>query len=115
MRLLILAAALLGGCATVSNEQKAANAPPARLCEAYFYGPAEVSRVSANEAARRGLNCNDFRQEAALLYQQRMQNQAASDAATNQLSRQLLTPAPAPRVRTCNSYRVGNSVQTDCF
>jgi hypothetical protein len=106
---------ILAGCASPEyHQQQAAGATPVKLCEAYYYGPADVQRAAAYEVERRRMNCNDFRNEAALMYQQRMQGSAASDA----LSRQLLAPRPAiiqpPRQINCTSYRAGNTVQTNC-
>lgn len=108
MRLvLFLGLAALAGCETVPMEQRAAQASHAKLCEAYFFGPPAVSQVSANEAARRGIDCRDYQAQATMLYQQRMQGQAAG---LQQLQR-ALQPQPA---MTCQTIPWGLGTRTVC-
>lgn len=120
MRIAVLAcAAALAGCASPAYHQdRAASASPVQLCEAYFYGPGPVQRAAAYEREYRGLDCNLYRQEAALMFQSRTQRGIAADAALNNLSRQLLTPPPAPAIRNqtnCTSQRFGDQVRTSCW
>ena len=116
---LLVSAAILAGCATPQYHQdRAAQATPVQLCEAYFYGPPDVQRAAAHERYNRGLDCNALRHEASLMYQQRGQRNATSDAALQNylqsLQRQRPPPTFAPTT-TCRTVRMGDTLQTHCF
>lgn len=102
--------ALVAGCQTPQDLQRTVgNASNFQLCRAVMLAPRNVAEIAATEAQRRSLDCAPYAQSV-------MQNEAQNRASQDALARQLLTPAPMPRTPiTCNSYRVGNSVGTDCF
>lgn len=128
MRLLWIAPLLLTGCAATQQDWSpevydnlAAQASPAGLCMVVIYGDRNPSAVRAanNEVLRRGLDCNQYRQEAALAYQNKSQRAAQADAAAMALSQQLLTPrpilaAPPPQEVNCQTFRIGSMLQTNC-
>lgn len=113
--------ATLAGCANpVVYRDRAIAATPAQLCEVFFYGSGMAQRAANEEREYRMLDCNQYRQEAAVLYQAHTQRAIANDAATNALVQQLLAPAPmiappaiAPTVN-CQTYRLGSTLQTNC-
>jgi hypothetical protein len=106
----------------MSIEQQRAQASNPVVCEGALY---YSSQAAKDEAQRRGIDCNDFRQEAAALFQSRINaDQARRAAATNFLIQRALTPpAPIqpmqpiqpPQSFNCTSNRLGNSVQTHCW
>jgi hypothetical protein len=112
---LCLAALALAGCANPQyHAQRASQATPAQVCEAHYYGSGEVYYAATNEMHARRLDCNQYRQEAAMLYQARTQRQQAGNA----YLQNLLAPKPIqpvqPLTTNCTSYRTGNTVQTEC-
>jgi hypothetical protein len=109
MKYLIAAAVVaLAGCDTMTVAEKLPNLSNYQVCEGVVLAPQHVAAQAQQEAYRRGLNCNQY--TSAILSQRQ-----ASDNATNNLVQQLLTPAaPMQRQTSCRSYRVGNTVQTDC-
>jgi len=107
---LCLCAVAVTGCMTIEDHRAAAaGSSNFQVCRAYFVAPAAIAGVAREEAARRGLDCAPFAQAV-------MQSERANDAATNALARQLLAPRPSPipQQTSCTSYRVGNTIQTDC-
>jgi hypothetical protein len=69
-----------------------------------------LAPMAEAEANRRALNC--------LPYYQAIQQQRNRQAdAMDQAARYFLAPATTPMPRSsmsCNSYRMGNTIQTDC-
>lgn len=103
--------ALLAGCASPHYHQdRAAQATPVQLCEAYFYGPPDVQRAAAHERYNRGLDCNALRYEASLMYQQRGQRNAAADAALQNYLQSMQRPRQAPNTMDCTAMRLNNQV-----
>jgi hypothetical protein len=99
MRLAILTAALLAGCATVVPPHQASNEDVCINLTIPEYAP-----TAQREAARRGLDCRPY------FAQREAQNRALSNAA-----QYFNRPAPLPpRQINCTSYRAGNTWQTDC-
>lgn len=119
MKIAALAAvALLAGCAaSVPLHVKVKQVSDVQICEGVFFGPPHVAEAARGEASIRGLNCANYH---ALVIQQRQAQaiqQANQAAAMQNLSRQLMTPAPtiqAPRHINCTSRRIGTAVYTDC-
>jgi hypothetical protein len=102
---LVVLAAALAGCATNSPEYVARQSNW-DVCRLSMGGP--HSSAAEAEAARRGLDCRP--------YYGAIQGQMQRESAVLQ---QMLAPRPAPApaiapAMYCRSYRVGNSVQTDC-
>lgn len=129
MRLLALAcSAALVGCATepkplpVLTPDIAQQMSAADLCLGLStFRPGNAS-VAQQEVYRRGINCNDHAAAIQALQQARAQREAV--ILQNSLNRpayqpyqvnpyQIPTPQ-MPRQTNCTSYRVGNTVQTDC-
>lgn len=123
MRTLILGAAIAGlaGCATeppVPLEVRVQQVSNLDLCRAVYQAPANIGAVARDEAARRGVNCTDY---MAMIVQQ---DQARAAAGAALLARPApvippLTYQPAPTMQVprqinCSSYRIGNTVQTNC-
>jgi hypothetical protein len=112
-RLLLPVILLVGGCATEESlRATVGNASNFQLCRAIMLAPQNVANIARGEAASRNLDCAPY---AGLI----MQNQQASDAATSQAIQNLLRPAPPPQIQlpqqtNCTSYRIGNTVQTNC-
>jgi hypothetical protein len=104
LKLMIPAVLVLAGCA--SSPEYVSSSSNFDVCRLTMGGP--HARNAEIEAQRRGLDCRP-------LYPAILQRQAAQNAATQNYINSLQRPAPAPIQRTCNSYRLGNSVQTDCF
>lgn len=101
MRIIILSAALLAGCAT--NPQELSNYD---VCRFTMGGP--HARAAEIEASRRGLNC-------PAMYGAITAQESARNAATANFVRQINPPAPAARPPVnCTSYRAGNTIQTQC-
>ena len=102
---------VLAGCQSTENlRARVGNASAFQLCHAMFMAPQDVASIAREEAARRSLDCAPY--ASAVL-----QNEHNADAARNALAMQLLSPRPAPpmpQTINCNSYRLGNTVQTDC-
>lgn len=114
MKLAILAAGLvLVGCASPQQlRATVGNASNFQLCRAIILAPSDVAGIAREEAVRRRLDCAPY--TAGVL-----QNEQASDAATNAYVQRLLTPAPLPappRSLNCTSRRTSNnSIVTDCW
>lgn len=100
----VLSVAALAGCAAPIPADQVSNFD---LCRYTMGGP--YARSAEVEAARRGLDCRPY-------YPAIQQQRANQNAATQQFIQSLQPPrAPAPRPPvSCTSYRVGNTVQTDC-
>lgn len=96
---LALVAVSLVGCRTAQDVSDAA------VCEGVFYGPPRIAAEGRQEAARRGLNCELFRNEAALLYQQRMQRQQAG----NQYLPNPFLPRPTVNCTTTSAHGIANT------
>lgn len=103
MRIAVVACLVLAGCA--SSPEYVASRPDFTVCRFTMGGP--HARAAEDEARRRGLNC-------PAMYPAIQQQMAIENAATQNYINGLQRPAPAPLMRSCNSYRVGNTVQTDC-
>lgn len=98
--LLSISALILAGCAGPIPADQVSNFD---LCRYTMGGP--YARSAEAEAARRGLDCRPY-------YGAIQQQQANQNAAMQQYLN-TLQPRPSPAVN-CTSYRVGNTVQTDC-
>jgi hypothetical protein len=106
----VAAGLLLAGCA--ATPQQMAQQSNWDVCRFTMGGP--HSQVAQNEASRRGLDCTPLYPAIAA------QMQAQSAAIAN--FQRSIAPAPAPLTFTpiqrpqvnCTSYRLGNTVQTDC-
>jgi hypothetical protein len=96
---------LLAGCA---SQVPAGSVSNIDLCTYTLYGNAQDKVVSEQEAQRRGLDCAPL--YPAIIARRQQQGQALQNAA-DYFNR---PPAPAPRTTRCNSYQVGNTIQTDC-
>lgn len=104
MRTLIPLVAVLAGCAITPQDM--AQRSNFEVCRFTMGGP--HSQVAHYEAQRRGLDCAPL--YPAIAAQQQREAAALSNAA------QFFTPrqAPASRPTNCTSYRIGNTVQTEC-
>lgn len=106
MRSLLLIPALLSaGCATTQTDPRQVSNWD--IC-AYTMNGGNDAAVAQAEANRRGLDCAPYYQ--AILARRQAQSQALQNAANYFAPR----PAPAPTMMNCSSYRIGNTVQTDC-
>jgi hypothetical protein len=111
----------LAGCATeppVPLEVKVQQVSNVDLCRAVYYAPANVGMVARDEASRRGINCMDY---MPVIVQQDQARAAADSAVTARplpvippLTFQPAQTIQAPRPINCSSYRLGNTVQTNC-
>jgi hypothetical protein len=102
MRLAILTAAMLAGCATVIPPHQATNEDVCRNLAIPEYAP-----TAQQEARRRGLDCGPY-------FAQREAQSRALNNAAQFFNRPAPAIQPSPRPLNCTSYRVGNTVQTDC-
>jgi hypothetical protein len=102
--LLLIPALLVAGCA--ATPQQMAQQSNWDVCRFTMGGP--HSQVAQHEAQRRGLDCTPLYPAIAAQMQ-------AQNAATANFIRSI-NPPPAqfPRQTNCTSYRIGNTVQTDC-
>lgn len=110
-----LACLALAGCATQSMEQAVAAASNIDLCEAVYYAPRELSVMSSQEQARRGIACTDYTQA---IETRRMQRAAVAaqprPVQQFQWQPQTLAPIQTQRQTVCNTVRIGNQLQTVC-
>lgn len=117
-RLLLLAPILFAGCAGPSAEEAmriVANSSDFSLCEDQVIAPARYQGIIAAEVNRRGVSCGQYMQAIAIRQQAKANQLANENAATANFLRAINPPpAPFPRQTNCTSYRVGNTVQTDC-
>lgn len=104
MKLATLTCALLAGCAF--TPQQMARQSNYDVCRFTMGGP--HSAVADAEARRRGLDCSSMYGAIAA------QEQARNAATANFLRSINPPPRPAPAPINCTSYRIGNTVQTDC-
>lgn len=113
---MILCLAVAGCAAPRDPRETVGNASSYQLCRAMMFAPRDVAQVAQEEAQRRSLDC-------APLAQTIMQNEAQADAQRKALATQMLLARPPvyqapayqmPRPINCQSYRVGNSVETTC-
>jgi hypothetical protein len=104
-----MCAIALTGCATGTVEQ-VQNTPSGELCQRIATGRTAglPSSVFYRELDRRNEDCSR--------YQAAIQNQIRADAAQTASGLMLLQMArPQPRqAMNCNSYKLGNTIQTDC-
>lgn len=104
MRLAILTAAVLAGCA--ATPQQMAQESNWNVCRFTMGGP--HSQVAQQEAQRRGLDCTPLYPAIAAKLQ-------AENAAVANFQRAINPPMqPFPRQTNCTSYRMGNTIQTSC-
>jgi hypothetical protein len=101
--IMIAAAVLLAGCA----HRQPSEVSNFDLCR-YVMGGGQNGRIAEAEAARRGLDCAPYFPAIAA---QRQSEAAALNQAAQYFAPR---PAPLPQSMNCTSYRVGNTVQTDC-
>lgn len=112
MRTFVLCATALtlASCATPEQLQaRVGNASNFQLCRAIMLAPQNVAQIAREEASRRSLDCEPYASGV-------LQSERANDAAANALAQRLLSP-PQPAYQppvSCRSYRIGNTVQTDC-
>lgn len=109
----IALAALLAGCDTMTVAEKLPHLSNLQVCEGVMLAPPHVAVQAQGEAQRRGIDCAQY---AGAVMQQR----AASSNAMGNLAQQLLNPPQQPMqpmqpITNCRSFRVGNTVQTQCF
>lgn len=109
---------ILAGCETapiLSLDEQIRNASNAEVCEAVIFGPPHVASRAHEDEVGRGINCVDYQQAAAALYQQRLASQQRPDntAAVLRGIGQALRQQPQAPV-TCTSQRLGSSVYTSC-
>jgi hypothetical protein len=107
--LLLIPAFVLAGCAaplTVTTQEMTA-ASNWDVCRYTAMG-GTLAPMAQGEANRRGLDCTP-------IYNAMAAKRQADAAALNQAA-QYFAPRPAPvrSIVNCNSYRIGNTVQTDC-
>jgi hypothetical protein len=102
MRLAILTAALLAGCAVPASQ-----VGDFRLCEFTMSG-GDDAMVAQREARRRGLDCRQY--YSAILQKRQADANALNNAA--QFFNRPAAPMPAPV--TCDSVRLGHRVETVC-
>lgn len=95
----VIALLALAGCRTAQDVSDAA------VCEGVFYGPPNIAAQGRAEAARRGINCDMFRNEAALLYQERILRRQAA----NQQIQQMFAPKPTLNCTTTSAYGIANT------
>lgn len=124
MRAVVLSCLVLAGCASapeplpVLSLQEAEQMSAAQLCLGVSTFRPHNATVAQVAIERRGINCQDHAVAVQGLQQQRAQ--AAQAMQQQMLNRpvyqpyQLPTPAPIPRQQSCTSYRIGNTIQTDC-
>jgi hypothetical protein len=94
----------LAGCA--ASPQHMAAQSNFDVCRFSMGGP--HAAVADAEARSRGLDCTPY-------YPAINQRQANQNAATQNFIRSMQQPAPAMRPPVnCTSYRIGNTVQTQC-
>jgi hypothetical protein len=105
MRVLLLVPILLAGCATPIPATQVSDIS---LCR-YQWGGGQDAVVAQAEAQRRGLDCTPHFPAIAAQEQAR---EAAASAWFRSMATQ--NQRPAPQMRSCNSYRLGNTIQTDC-
>ncbi len=116
-KLALLAVAALVGCASPQQlRQTVGNASNFQLCRAIFLAPRDVAQIATEEAQRRSLDCAPY---ASAVFQ----NEAQADAARSALAQQLLmqshpqtpfVPLQIPQPINCQSYRMGNTIQSTC-
>lgn len=115
MRLAILTAALLAGCAATYTPQQltaaARGSNDLQLCEALYSLPSEQGVYFYAEIKRRQVNCSQFEAIFAARDRRRQQEAAALNNAAQFFNR---PAAPAQGPVTCQSYRLGNSIETTC-
>lgn len=108
MKLAILAAAMLAGCA--STPQEMAQRSNYDVCRFTMGGP--HSQVAHHEAQRRGLDCAPY-------YPAINARMANENAAVGNFLRQInppMQPIQPPRSMNCTSRRTSdNTVMTDCW
>jgi hypothetical protein len=97
-----LVALLLVGCA--SSPEYVAQKSNFDVCRLTMRGP--HARNAELEAQKRGLNCT--------AYYPAIQQQMANENAAIQNMQRALQPPPRPAATNCTSYRVGNTIQTNC-
>lgn len=115
----IFVALIMAGCAQPQSVESlrasVGNASNYQLCRAIMLAPENVASIARDESARRSLDCAPY---ANLVQQGQASDEAARQQAIQQLlNRPAVTPYQIPmpaRPVTCNSYRIGNSVQTSC-
>lgn len=103
MKALLLIPVLLAGCA--ATPQQMAQQSNWDVCRFTMGGP--HSQVAHNEARRRGLDCVPMYPAIAAKLQ------AENEALAN-FQRTLNPPRAYRPAVNCTSYRLGNTVQTDC-
>jgi uncharacterized lipoprotein YmbA len=108
MRLMVLAAALLAGCATQQYSQPH-ELTNVELCEAFFYATEDYAAAAGQEATNRGVRCAEYR-DAVAQYRRDRDTQRAT-ATLDYLRRNPMAP---PDPVKCRSYRVGAEVRTVC-
>ena len=126
MRVLIIAfsCAFVAGCETApvaefSPTDYLRSGSNAQVCEVVIYALPEYANLGAEEAARRGIQCRDYQEAAAALYQQR---QAAASAPQPTMGGAILhgigEGLRRPRSRipgvTCSSIGQGGVLTTTC-
>jgi hypothetical protein len=104
MKLAVLAALVLAGCANTPATEVA----DMDLCRYQLRG-GNNAMVAQQEANRRGLDCRPYFPAIAA------QEQAQNDATANFLNSMSQPRRPAPQMRSCTTQRLGNTLQTDCW
>lgn len=104
--LLFLPTLALAGCALTPDQMRARSNYD--VCRLGMGGPSSAN--AQYEASSRNLDCSRY--WGAIVANQQAQNAATANL-LNALNPTPPPPMPAPPMR-CNSYRLGNSIQTNC-
>jgi hypothetical protein len=104
MRILVLLPALLAACAVTPQDM--AQRSNWDVCRFTMGGP--WSQTAQYEAQRRSLDCSPY--YGPINAQMQRENAATSEYLQSLQRRR----PPPPQTINCQSYRVGNSVQTTC-
>jgi hypothetical protein len=109
VKLAVLLLILLAGCAeplTVTSQQMAV-ASNWDVCTYTTMG-GTLAPMAQGEVNRRGIDCGPIYNAQAA---KRQADAAALQNAANYFNR---APAPVAPMMNCSSYRIGNTIQTDC-
>jgi Asp/Glu/hydantoin racemase len=118
--LALSAAALIAGCAappTIEQLRETAQGLPiVRLCAATIYQGPPYSTLAGEELQRRGIpSCDPYRADVQQFMALQQADQQQRRAAAMQIYQQMQANRPQPpQSVNCTSYRLGDTVQTNC-